>query len=121
MTGVYFLKKGNKIVYVGQSADIGSRIKAHKQDGTKKFNNYTYIECKKELLMQTEEAFILQYSPIYNIKKFFVSSGNKIDGKAKSKTLQVDDKTHKQIKAQALENDMSIKEYIQHLADKDKK
>ncbi len=37
------------------------------------------------------------------------------------KMLQVNDKTHKQIKSQALENDMSIKEYIQHLADKDKK
>ena len=37
------------------------------------------------------------------------------------KMLQVDDSTHKQIKAQALGRDMSIKEYIQYLADKDSK
>ena len=37
------------------------------------------------------------------------------------KMLQVDDKTHKQIKAQALAKDMTIKEYIQYLADKETK
>lgn len=37
------------------------------------------------------------------------------------KMLQVEDETHKQIKAQALKADMSIKEYVQYLADKDKR
>ena len=36
------------------------------------------------------------------------------------KMLQVDDKTHEQIKMQALKAGMSIKEYVQYLADKDK-
>jgi len=36
------------------------------------------------------------------------------------KMLQVEDNTHEQIKSQALENKMSIKEYVQYLADKDK-
>lgn len=36
------------------------------------------------------------------------------------KMLQVEEKTHKQIKAQALKADMSIKAYVQYLADKDK-
>ncbi len=39
----------------------------------------------------------------------------------KLKMLQVEKKTHEQIKEQALKADMSIKDYIQHLADKDKK
>ena len=36
------------------------------------------------------------------------------------KMLQVEDDTHKQIKLQALKSTMSIKEYVQYLADKDK-
>lgn len=35
------------------------------------------------------------------------------------KMLQVDNKTHEQIKIQALLRGMSIKEYVQYLADKD--
>ncbi len=37
------------------------------------------------------------------------------------KMLQVEDETHKQIKIQALAKGMSIKEYIQYLADKELK
>ena len=36
------------------------------------------------------------------------------------KFLQVFESTHTQIKDQAKDNDMSIREYIQYLADKDK-
>ena len=36
------------------------------------------------------------------------------------KMLQVKDSTHKQIKTQALNKNMTIIEYIQYLADKDK-
>jgi len=36
------------------------------------------------------------------------------------KMLQVEDSTHDQVKLQALKNKMSIKEYVQYLADKDK-
>ena len=39
---------------------------------------------------------------------------------AKEKVLLVDENTHKQVKQQALANDMTIKEYVQYLADKDK-
>ena len=37
------------------------------------------------------------------------------------KIIKVEDSTHKQIKKQALENDMSIKDYMQYMADKVKK
>ena len=36
------------------------------------------------------------------------------------KIIQVDDSTHHQIKIQAAKAGMSIKSYIQHIADKDK-
>jgi len=39
----------------------------------------------------------------------------------KFKMLQVEDDTHKQIKKQALDKNMSIREYIKYLANKDKK
>lgn len=36
------------------------------------------------------------------------------------KIIKVDDETHKQVKTQASKKGLSIKEYIQYLADKDK-
>jgi hypothetical protein len=38
---------------------------------------------------------------------------------ASMKMLQVENDTHKQIKEQAVKKGMSIKEYVQYLADKD--
>lgn len=68
MVGVYFLKQNEKIVYVGQSVNIERRIKDHK-NSDKVFDDYTYVECDKELLNSTEESFILQHNPVYNIRK----------------------------------------------------
>lgn len=38
----------------------------------------------------------------------------------KSKIIQVSSDTHKQVKLQAVQKSISIREYIQYLADKDK-
>lgn len=118
MIGVYFLRKGKKVVYVGQSIDIHRRIKEHKQEKTKKFDNFTYVECNKNLLSTTEEAFILKFNPVFNIKKAEFSTIKKdVDG---YKIIKVEDETHLQIKIQASQAGMSIKDYLQFLADKDK-
>jgi len=68
MVGVYLLLKSKKVVYVGQSVDIERRIKEHRADN-KDFDDYSIVQCSKELLNTTEEAFILQHNPILNIRK----------------------------------------------------
>ena len=64
MTGIYFLKQGDKIVYIGQSVNIERRIREHTN---KTFDNYQFIECPVELLDSTEMAYITRYTPEYNI------------------------------------------------------
>lgn len=72
ITGVYFLMKNRKVVYVGQSVHIPSRIDAHlkncdtiTRDGF--FDTYTYIECQPEHMDMMEAYFIKKFKPIYNV------------------------------------------------------
>jgi len=75
--GIYFLKKNNIVVYVGQSIDIETRVKTHKRC-LKDFDSFDYVECKKEILNSTENYFILFYNPILNKKKFELKTFKKI-------------------------------------------
>lgn len=69
--GVYFLIKGDDIVYVGKSIDIHDRIKTHIKDKDKPFDYYSYIVLnnyeEKELYI-LESKYILKYRPLYNKK-----------------------------------------------------
>lgn len=60
---LYFLINDEEIVYIGQSKNLTSRIKQHKND--KKFNSFSFIEFK-ENLNEEEAFFILLFNPIYN-------------------------------------------------------
>ena len=116
MIGVYFLRKGNKVVYVEQSVDIKTRVKVHKREGAKKFDNFTYIECDKELLNTTEEAFILQYNPIFNIQKAEFKVGIRpkpIDGK--HITIRFTDEEYEEyeaLKKASTKDERSINKYV---------
>lgn len=76
ITGVYFLKKENKVVYVGQSVNINRRVEEHKK--TKDFDSFDFVECDKDLLDCTENSFIMYYSPTLNIKKAEINTNSKI-------------------------------------------
>ncbi len=67
-SGVYFLKHRNKIVYVGQSINIRERVLTHISDRIKAFDGFTYIDCPKELLIETEIAYIYKHDPVFNKK-----------------------------------------------------
>lgn len=62
--GVYFLLKGDQIVYVGQSININERIRTHEK--IKDFDKFTYVGCEKENLNEIEAKYILKFKPIYN-------------------------------------------------------
>jgi hypothetical protein len=62
--GVYFLILEQKIVYVGQSTNVFSRIFTHAQ--TKTFDSYVYIPCDKEMLDKLESLYIHFLSPPLN-------------------------------------------------------
>jgi hypothetical protein len=62
-SGVYFLIDEDKIVYVGQSVNIYARIPNHHD---KKFDRYSYVPCKPQLLNILESLYIHCLQPKLN-------------------------------------------------------
>jgi len=62
-TGVYFLISNNKIIYVGQSVNIYSRISSHTH---KNFDSFTVLPCPKEHLDVLESLYIHMFNPPLN-------------------------------------------------------
>ncbi len=64
MSGVYFLIKDGKIVYVGQARNVLSRIGEHID--TKDFDEWTWIAVTLDRLNITELAYIRHFNPPLN-------------------------------------------------------
>lgn len=65
---VYFLCREGKIVYIGQSNNFSLRIRAHKSDENKKFDEIYFFPCHMNLLNKVESSLIKEFQPEYNIK-----------------------------------------------------
>ena len=61
--GVYFLIDGDRVVYVGQSVNIYSRIPQHYN---KKFDKYAYVPCATHQLNVLESLYIHLLQPKFN-------------------------------------------------------
>lgn len=89
MIGIYLLKQGEKVVYVGSSEKVETRITQHQNDSSKTFDSYQVIGCKESELCNLESYYIEKYKPIYNKKSriankpdysgVFISTANKYD------------------------------------------
>jgi hypothetical protein len=77
LCGVYFLILDSKVVYVGQSVNIPSRISQHRQDKGKEFDKYHYIECDERDLDEVEQFYIRKFKPSQN-KKLYGSQTLKV-------------------------------------------
>lgn len=64
---VYFLWDNGKIVYVGKSFNGIRRIYQHLK--SKKFDEFSYLECDKEYLTSIENFYIRRFCPKYNDTK----------------------------------------------------
>lgn len=71
--GVYFLIQEKRVVYVGQSTNVFSRIFTHTQ--SKEFDSYVYLPCDKDMLDKLESLYIHFLSPPLNGN---LHNGNKI-------------------------------------------
>ena len=65
LVGVYFLIKGHRVVYVGQSVNVHSRISAHKDD-RKDFDRWAMVACKRDELDVVESLYIHMLRPPLN-------------------------------------------------------
>ena len=67
-SGIYFLLKENKVVYVGQTINnVYSWIGTHRQQG-KDFDSYYFVECPIDSLDTLEAYYTLVFDPIYNFQ-----------------------------------------------------
>jgi|GEM_PF-6135459 len=64
-SGVYFLIKGDMVVYVGQSKNVYARIRRHLD--SKAFDKINVIACEESELNRLERMYIRKFSPILNI------------------------------------------------------
>jgi len=49
-TGIYFLIREDKVVYVGQSVNIFARVQSHKTSDRKKFDRWAFVQCESHQL-----------------------------------------------------------------------
>lgn len=63
-SGIYFLLKGEEVVYVGKATNFIDRLIAHIDD--KDFDSYSVVECSKDEIDELETEYIYEYMPIYN-------------------------------------------------------
>ena len=63
--GIYFLICQSRVVYVGQSVNVFSRIGAHSNSG-KEFDRFAFIPCKSEHLDFLESLYIHLLRPALN-------------------------------------------------------
>lgn len=66
-TGVYFLIKNRRVIYVGQSVNIFSRLREHRKD--KDFDSFKFLQCKRHELDVIESKYIYALKPKLNMKK----------------------------------------------------
>jgi hypothetical protein len=64
-TGIYFLIKDNKVIYVGQSRNITCRLAGHAQSKT--FDSWYWIPCEVERLNEVERVYIRTLLPVENM------------------------------------------------------
>lgn len=69
VSGVYFLTRGNKIIYIGESSCIYGRISIHNKEGRINFDSFVIqkIDGLKER-KKSEKYFINKHRPICNIE-----------------------------------------------------
>lgn len=65
-SGIYFLVRGDEVVYVGQSLDMLHRIARHRREG-RSFDRYACMECEPERLDALEALYIAAFAPRENM------------------------------------------------------
>lgn len=78
-SGVYFLIRQGRVIYVGQAVNVYVRISQH---GHKRFDSYAYLPCPVDMMDKLESLYIHLLRPELN--------GDQVDG-AKYAPIQLKD------------------------------
>jgi len=66
-TGIYFLIRDGRVVYVGQSVDVWSRIAHHAGANRHIFDSYAFEPCSRDELNDLESEYIMALKPVGNM------------------------------------------------------
>jgi hypothetical protein len=64
--GIYFLFLEDRLVRIGQSADVAQRIKVHRREKRIPFDNCHVVHCLPAQLDVLEALYIAKFKPPYN-------------------------------------------------------
>ncbi len=64
ISGIYFLFRGDDLVYIGQSINVLGRVTAHTSD--KDFDSFAYLPCPEKELLAVEALYINEFKPLLN-------------------------------------------------------
>lgn len=84
---IYFLIRGGRVVYIGQTQHPRSRISNHKSD--KEFDSHRLIECAFDKLNHYESRWINRFKPEYNKNAPYVPVNRKIHTMNKEKSMRL--------------------------------
>lgn len=108
MTGIYFLIKDNKVVYVGQTTDWPFRLKYHVSQALD-FDHAKFIECPNNRLQAMEKAYIEKYKPIHNHAH---NCKKPLSGKPKLYAFRVGSQKWKQATNRMVFRKLTLKSFI---------
>ena len=66
ISGVYFLCKNNRIVYIGRSINVFGRVSEHRNYWRENFDYAYFIEVDEDDLVEAEAALIRKIRPPMN-------------------------------------------------------
>ena len=112
-SGIYFLCRDKKVVYIGQARDVLSRVSGHV--GLKEFDSVVSMLVPENLLDEAEQYWIKRIKPELNIMHL------KQERKTKAYSITVPKEFLPEIKRMAHESGRSVSGYLSSLIKKDTK
>jgi hypothetical protein len=116
-SGIYFLCKDKKVVYIGQSRDVLARVNGHL--GLKEFDSVMSMLVPEGLLDEAEQYWLKRIKPELNIR--YVKNREKLPRTTKSYSITVPKDFLPVIKRMAFESGRSVSSYLSSLIRKDTK
>jgi predicted GIY-YIG superfamily endonuclease len=113
-SGIYFLCQDNKVVYIGQSKDVTTRVNGHV--GSKEFDSVTAMLVPEELLDEVEQYWIKRVKPELNVR--YLREHPKIKT-TRSFSITVPGELLPVIKRMAYESGHNVSSYLSFLIKKD--
>lgn len=66
VSAVYFLIKGDEVVYIGASTNVHKRVATHAESRDWMWSHATFQACPPGLLAAIERKYLLRFRPRYN-------------------------------------------------------